>query len=187
MDRAMEPDPDAELVMRTGRGDRAAAQALMARHLPKMLALARRMLAGRDEAEAEDAVQEAFLKVWRHAGRWRPGKAKFETWLYRVVLNQCYDRLRRKPTANLETAAEVADGAPLPGSGLEAAERASAVTAALNRLPERQKAALLLCHFEEMSNIKAAEAMGLSVEAMESLLSRGRRTLRAMLSDLKEG
>lgn len=182
----METDPDGELVVRIGRGDRVAAQSLMARHLPKMLSLARRMLAGRGEAEAEDAVQEAFLKVWLHAGRWKPGQAKFETWLYRVVLNQCYDRLRKRTTAPLEAAADTPDPAPLPGAALEAAERAKAVEAALARLPKRQRAALLLCHFEEKGNVAAAEALGISVEAIESLLSRGRRALRALLAEFKE-
>lgn len=182
----MQLDPDADLVVRIGRGDRAAAQILLARHLPKMLSLARRMLAMRDPAEAEDAVQEAFLKVWRNAGRWRPGKAKFETWIYRVVLNQCYDRLRKKPMAALDAAAAVVDPGPAPGAALEAEQRAKAVENALARLPERQRAALLLCHFEEMGNIEAAEAMRISVEAIESLLSRGRRNLRNMLADLKE-
>src|ERR1700749_3366672 len=103
-------DPDADLVARTGRGDRAAAQALMARHLPKMLTLARRMLA--NQAEAEDAVQDAFLRLWTHAARWQPGGARFETWLYRVTLNKCYDRLRRRPTARLDEAADIEDAAP---------------------------------------------------------------------------
>jgi RNA polymerase sigma factor (sigma-70 family) len=183
---AMLTDPDAELVLRAGRGDRAAAQCLMARHLPKMLGMARRMLAGRAPAEAEDAVQEAFLRVWTNSGRWKPGAAKFETWLTRVVLNQCYDRLRMRRTAELDAAADVPDPAPLPGRRLEAAELAAEVDNALAKLPERQRAALLLCHFEEMSNIAAAEAMGVGVEAMESLLARGRRSLRTMLGHLKE-
>jgi RNA polymerase sigma factor (sigma-70 family) len=182
----MNIDPDAELVMRVGLGDRAAAQVLMTRHLPKMLCLARRMLSGRGDVEAEDAVQEAFLKVWTHAGRWQPGKARFETWLYRVVLNQCYDRLRKKPLAALEAAADVPDPAPAPDSRLLSADVAGAVAAALAKLPERQRAALMLCHFEEMSNVKAAEVMGLSVEAVESLLARGRRSLRTQLASLKE-
>ena len=112
----MKIDPDAGLVARAGKGDRAAAQALMARHLPKMLTLARRML--HDPAEAEDAVQEAFLRLWTHAARWRPGRAKFETWLYRVTLNQCYDRLRKKPVEPLEAAADVPDGAARRHSAL---------------------------------------------------------------------
>ena len=177
-------DPDADLVARAGRGERAAAQALMARHLPKMLALARRMLPGR--GEAEDAVQEAFLKLWTHAARWRPGRAKFETWLYRVTLNQCYDRLRRRPMQDLDAAAHVPDPAPGPDAALGAAALAGEVAAALASLPPRQRAAIVLCHYREASNIEAAEILGLSVEGLESLLARGRRALRLKLAHLKE-
>lgn len=178
-------DPDTDLVARAGHGDRAAAQALMARHLPGMLALARRMLAG--QSEAEDCVQEAFLKVWTHAGRWKPGKAKFETWLYRVTLNQCYDRLRKRPTEPLEAAADIPDGGDSPDRGLETAALEAEVSAALADLPERQRAAILLCHYQERGNIEAAEILGISVEALESLLARGRRTLRMTLSHLRDG
>jgi RNA polymerase sigma-70 factor (ECF subfamily) len=181
----MKIDPDAGLVARAGKGDRAAAQALMARHLPKMLTLARRML--HDPAEAEDAVQEAFLRLWTHAARWRPGRAKFETWLYRVTLNQCYDRLRRKPTLELTAAAHVADPARGPQAELESADLAAEVEAALAELPARQRAAILLCHTQERGNVEAAEILGVSVEALESLLSRGRRTLRIRLAHLKDG
>ena len=177
-------DPDAELVARAGRGDRAAAEALMARHMPRLLTLARRMLW--TQAEAEDAVQDAFLKAWTHAARWRPGAAKFETWLYRVTLNACYDRLRRKRPAGLDEAMAVADTAPAPDAGLDAGRVAAEIEAALATLPERQKAAILLCHFKDCGNIEAAEILGLSVEALESLLARGRRTLRGRLSHLRD-
>jgi len=179
----MVTDPDTDLVVRVGKGDRMAAQALMARHSPAMLALARRMLSG--QAEAEDCGQEAFLKVWTHAAKWQPGKAKFETWLYRVVLNQCYDRLRKKVPEPLEAAADVADGADPPDRALEVADLAFAVDAALKTLPERQRAALLLCHYQERGNVEAAEMLGVSVEALESLLARGRRTLRLKLAHLR--
>lgn len=179
----MKFDPDSELVARVGMGDRAAAQALMARHLPGMLRLARRMLPS--QAEAEDCVQDAFLKLWTHAGRWKPGQAKFETWLYRVTLNQCYDRLRKKPVLGLEAAAGVADGAPAADAVLVGAGIAAEVQAALETLPERQRAAVLLCHYQEHGNIEAAEILGVSVEALESLLARARRTLRTKLSHLR--
>jgi RNA polymerase sigma-70 factor, ECF subfamily len=181
----MKADPDADLVARVGRGDRAAAQALMARHLPKMLALSRRMLSR--EAEAEDCVQDAFLKVWTHAARWRPGEAKFETWLYRVTLNQCYDRLRKKPMAALDAAANIPDSRPGPDAELQGAAVAAEVEGALAELPERQRAAIVLCHYQERGNIEAAEILGISVEALESLLARGRRTLRMKLAHLKGG
>jgi len=176
-------DPDTDLVARAGQGDRAAAQALMGRHLSKLLTLARRMLG--DPAEAEDAVQETFLKLWTHAARWQPGKAKFETWLYRVTMNKCYDRLRRRSTAKLDEAAEVADPALPADRVLENAGVASEIEKALADLPERPRAAILLCHHQECGNIEAAEILGISVEALESLLARGRRTLRARLGHLK--
>ena len=181
----MTSDPDAELVARAGRGERAAAQALMARHLAPMLALARRMLA--DPVEAEDAVQDAFIQLWTHAARWEPGRAKFSTWLYRVTLNKCYDRLRRRPAASLDEAAEIADPAPEPDHALQHAAVSAQIEAALAALPDRQRAAIQLCHFRGCGNIEAAEILGLSVEALESLLARGRRALRTKLAHLKDG
>jgi len=178
-------DPDTDLVARAGRGDRAAAQALMARHLPKMLTVARRMLG--NQAEAEDAVQDAFLKLWTHAARWQPGRALFETWLYRVVLNKCYDRLRRKPAAKLDEAMEIADPAAGADDLLLGSALAKEIEAALTELPERQRAAIILCHYQGCGNIEAAEILGISVEALESLLSRGRRTLRIRLGHLRDG
>ncbi len=177
-------DPDADLVARAGRGDRAAAQALMARHLPRLLTLARRMLG--DPAEAEDAVQDTFIQLWTHAARWEPGRARFSTWLYRVALNKCYDRLRRRPAARLDEAAEIADPAPGPDAGLHTAALSAQVEAALAALPERQRAAIQLCHFQDCGNIEAAEILGVSVEALESLLARGRRALRTKREHLRD-
>src|SRR6201996_8155828 len=110
-------DLDAQDVAEAGGGDRAAAARLIARHSARLLTVARRMLRG--QAEAEDVVQDVFLKLWTHAARWRPGAAKFETWLYRVTLNACYDRLRRRGGEPLEAAMAVPDNAPPPDAGLD--------------------------------------------------------------------
>ncbi|MGD9815070.1 MAG: RNA polymerase sigma factor [Hyphomonadaceae bacterium] len=178
-------DPDAELVRRAGAGDARAAEQLVRRHLPRMVGLARRML--NDAAEAEDVAQEVFLRVWREAPRWKPGAAKFETWMHRVALNLCYDRLRRRrekpdPDAGLA----VADSVPLPSEVWLARQRAARVQAALADLPERQRAAIALVHFQELSNIAAAEMLEISVEALESLLARGRRAMKAALADVAQ-
>jgi RNA polymerase sigma factor (sigma-70 family) len=178
-------DPDGELVARVGRGDRGAAQVLIDRHLPKLMTLARRMLG--DPVEAEDVVQESFLRLWKHAGAWRPGQAKFETWLYRVTLNQCYDRLRRRPTASLDDAVHVTDPAPDPETHLNKRDVTNAISRAIEQLPHRQRAAIVLCHYQECGNVEAAEILGISVEALESLLARGRRALREKLRHLREG
>jgi RNA polymerase sigma factor (sigma-70 family) len=107
-------DPDGELVARVGAGDRAAARLLVARHVDKLLALARRMLG--DGAEAEDAVQDTFLKLWTHAARWQPGGAKFETWLFRVAINACYDRLRKRGLSRSTRRRRRSDPHPAPNA-----------------------------------------------------------------------
>jgi RNA polymerase sigma-70 factor (ECF subfamily) len=174
-------DPDEDLVLRVGRGDADAVRALVARKLPRMLALAQRMLV--DTAEAEDVAQEVFLRVWRHAPSWRPGSARFDTWMHRVALNLCYDRLRRRRERPTATPPEQVDPGPGPDRGLRAEEVGRSVAQAMATLPERQREAIVLCHYQELSNIAAAEVMGLSVEALESLLARGRRALRVRLAD----
>jgi RNA polymerase sigma factor (sigma-70 family) len=179
---AVSADPDEELVRRVGQGDPAAIQAMVARKLPRMLALAQRMLG--DAVEAEDVAQEAMLRAWKQAPHWVPGKAKFDTWLHRVGLNLCYDRLRRRREIPTEAPPDRPDDGPAPDRGLLTAELGMRVDAALRRLPDRQREAIVLCHYQELTNIEAAALMSVSVEALESLLSRGRRTLRQTLADM---
>lgn len=173
-------DPDADLVRRIGQGDARATRELVERHAGRMLALARRMLG--DEAEAEDVTQEVFLRVWRTAARWRPGAAKFETWMHRVTLNLCYDRLRRRRERTMEILPERIDEGPSPFDAVSATDRARRVETALRKLPERQRAAITLVSHQDLTNVEAAAAMEVSVEALESLLSRARRSLRAELA-----
>ena len=179
-----EADPDEELVLRAGQGDPAAVQALVTRKLRRVLNLAERMLG--DPAEAEDVAQETFFRAWRYAAGWRPGAAKFDTWLHRVALNLCYDRLRRRREQVMAEPPDMVDPGPAPDRGLEAEDIGGRVRLAMLALPERQREAIVLCHYQELGNIEAAQVMGLSVEALESLLSRGRRALRGALTDLMQ-
>ena len=176
-------DSDDQLLARVAVGDPAATRAMVARKLPRLLSLAGRLLG--DAAEAEDVAQEAFLRIWKQASRWRPGEARFDTWLHRVALNLCYDRLRRRRELAFADPPDRADDGPGPDRGLQAADTGRRVGAALQSLPDRQREAIVLCHYQELGNIEAAAAMGVSVEALESLLGRGRRALRAALGDMK--
>ena len=135
-----------------------------------------------DRAEAEDVVQEAMLRLWRVAPEWRQGEAKISTWLYRVVLNLCTDRIRKKRPEALDEVPEPEDGQPGALAGLIEQDRIQALEAALERLPERQRQAVVLRHLEGLGNPEIAEVMDIGVEAVESLIARGKRSLTALLS-----
>ncbi|MGP8437742.1 RNA polymerase sigma factor [Paraburkholderia fungorum] len=175
-----ERDPDAELLAGVARQDPAAVRSLVARKLPRLLALATRMLG--DRMEAEDVAQEVFVRIWKQAPRWREGEAKVDTWVHRVALNLCYDRLRGRREVPDDDLPDEVDPAALPDATLEARAQDERVREALAALPARQREALVLNYYQEMSNIDAAALMGITVDALESLLARARRNLRAQLA-----
>jgi RNA polymerase sigma-70 factor (ECF subfamily) len=132
-------------------------------------------------------AQETFVRVWKQAPHWREGEARFDTWLHRVAMNLCYDRLRtRRDAVDEEAADRLTDEAVAcagePEAALEARQHSERVRAALAALPPRQREALVLTYYQELSNAQAASLMGLSVDALESLLVRARRGVRAQLA-----
>ena len=171
-------DADDVLMLRAGRGDRVACQVLVERHLGRTTSFAQRMLGTR--TDAEDAAQEVFLRVWSAAPRWKAGTARFTTWLHRVAMNVCLDRIARRRETTQEIP-DVADDRAQPPEALAETDTARHVRAALATLPDTQRAAVTLCHFQGLRNDEAAEVLGVSIEALESLLARGRRALRAQL------
>jgi RNA polymerase sigma-70 factor (ECF subfamily) len=173
-------DPDADLIARVGRQDPVAVRLLVARKLPRLLSLATRILG--DRMEAEDVAQEAFVRVWKQAPHWREGEARFDTWLHRVALNLCYDRLRNRretPTGELP---DDADPRPGPDAALQARARDGQVQAALAKLAPRQREAIVLTYYQDLPNTESAAVMGITVDALESLLARARRSLRQQLA-----
>jgi len=178
-----EADPDLDLVRGIAEGEATAFRALVDRHLDRVLRLAERLMSNR--ADAEEIAQEVFARVWRHAANWKSGNARYSTWLHRVTVNLCQDRLRRRRDVDLDTIAEMPSGEPGADQILNRQAVARRVAHALDGLPERQRMAIIMCHYEGMGNKEAAGLLDISVEALESLLSRGRRALKAALIDEK--
>lgn len=178
--------PDETLLVLYARGDAEAARELTDRMLPRALSVATRVLG--DRAEAEDVAQEAMLRLWRIAPDWQTSQAKVSTWLYRVTMNLCIDlqRKRRGGTVALDDAPDPADNAPSAAEQLVAKARSDALQDALAQLPDRQRQAVVLRHLEELANPEIAEILGVSVEAVESLVARGKRGLTAALNQRRD-
>ena len=170
---------DEDLMQRVGAGDAEACRVLVERHLGRVVAFADRVLG--NPSDARDVAQDVFARVWTSAASWRPGPARFTTWLHRVALNLCLDRLARRREATLDDAPDPIDPGANPARRVEEDETARIVGAAVAALPERQRVALALCHYQGLRNDEAAEIMDVTVEALESLLARARRTLRERL------
>ncbi|NOX74643.1 MAG: RNA polymerase sigma factor [Alphaproteobacteria bacterium] len=174
---------DDVLLVLYANGDRTAASALTLRLTPMVFSLASRVL--NDPTEAEDVVQDAMLRLWKMAPDWRQGEAKVSTWLYRVTSNLCTDRLRKRKGIGLEQIAEPEDERPPMDSRLQTEDRAVALRRALAELPDRQRQAVILRHFEGLANPDIAEVLRVSVAAVESLIARGKRNLARLLAGQK--
>ncbi len=176
-----EAGEDAALVAAAGAGDAAAFRSLVDRHLSAALAVARRML--RDDAEAEDIAQEALLRLWRSAEGLEVGPHGLRPWLRRVVANLCVDRMRSgKRLSVVEDVPDRVEPATQLAH-LQAQDVSHRVDAALKALPDRQRMALTLFHYEGLSQIEVGRIMGISDEAVESLLARARRSLKGALRE----
>ena len=180
---AADPRDDDVLVRRIAGGDRRAWVVLVDRHAVPLQRYAWRIIG--DQAEAEDVVQDAMIRLLDKVPTWEPGKAKLRTWLFRVTTNLCIDRKRRQRPDSLDSRPDVDD--PMSGARLAAQfDVTRKVKAALAALPARQRVAVTLVHYEGFSQVEGAAMLGVSVDAFESLVARGRRGLRAGLADVAE-
>ena len=172
-------DSDAALMRLVAGGDERAFRQLAGRHLDGMLRLARKMLGS--AVGADDVAQEALLRVWMHAGRWRPERSRLTTWLYTIVYRLCIDRLRGQRTEPLERALEAADPAPGAFETLARAGELRQLARALAALPPRSRAALTLFYYQELTGPEAAAVLGVSLRAFWSLLHRARQAIQQQM------
>ena len=176
---------DDRLLAAIAEGDRTAGAELVKRHLSYVLHICRSKLG--NPAEAEEAAQDVFMSVWKHAGSWESGNAKVTTWLYRIASNRCIDILRRrKPTKDIADIAEPADEREDLEHAQSLADRNRLLLNALAVLSDDQRRAIELVYYGEMKQMEAAEKMGISLAALESLLRRARSKLNDELRPLKE-
>jgi len=170
---------DGTLMQRVAAGDAQALAAIADRHTPMLFAVAWRMLG--DAAEAEDVVQEAMTKAWVKAASWTPVGGGLGGWLRRIATNLCIDRQRKRAFVSDAEIPERADESPAADVLIDEARRQAAVAAAMQALPDRQRAAIVLTYYEGVSNAEAAAVLGIGVKALESLLVRARQGLSRSL------
>lgn len=175
---------DATLLARFQGGENAAFGILVRRHTTRFYRVAYRFMNHR--TEAEDVVQDAFLKLWEKPDSWRAdGGSAFTTWFYRVVVNLCLDRKKKKESLPLSEDLPVPDSRLSQEESLMVQEREKRLEAQIALLPQRQRTALNLCFYEGLSNQEAAEIMGLRLKALQSLVMRAKMTLKLKLIDEK--
>jgi RNA polymerase sigma-70 factor (ECF subfamily) len=178
-------DPGWEALAQVAAGDGEAFARLVESHQERLLRLCERLLG--DAEEARDAAQEVFLKAFRKAGSVRP-QGQVYTWLYRVAVNHCLNKLRRRRLVRFlrwenpgepETPAALdpTDGAADPAAALEARRRWQATRHAIAGLPESQRSVLVLVRFEGLSYKQVAEILGITEGAVESRLFRAMRRI----------
>lgn len=165
------------LICRIKEGNHDAFSILVNRHSNRFYRIAYRLVSSKDDAE--DIVQEAFLKLWDRPNLWNPGKgAKFTTWFYRVVINLCFDHRKKKKLINLPEDIEFSDENPGPDVLYDVHQKQALLDRFIHELPERQQLALNLCFYEGLSNYEAAQIIGVKVKALQSLVMRAKTTLK---------
>lgn len=170
------------------RGDRRALGELIALHGRSLTLVATRFLGNPEDAD--EVMQDVFLRVWRHAQKYDPARARVKTWLYRITVNICIDRQRRTSLRRFigldDPPVEIADPQPGAADRLESRRELAHVRGAIADLPARQRMALLLSAVAELDTTEVAAAMAVSNGAVEQLLVRARRTLRKTIAESEE-
>ena len=174
---------DRELMQAVCVGSRSAYQSLVKRHLKSISHYAYRLLG--NQKDTQDITQEVFLRLWINAQKWNTEKSKLTTWLHRIAHNLCIDYLRKHTRMQTQDSFddEAADSSSNNEESTEETnDKTKLLREALSALPENQRSALSLCHYQGFSNKEAAAIMNISVKALESAIARAKRSLRVKLT-----
>ncbi|MCP4395128.1 MAG: sigma-70 family RNA polymerase sigma factor [Alphaproteobacteria bacterium] len=175
---------DEDLMKDVANGSQASFTKLVNRHIHPAIGYANKMTSGNHEAE--EAVQEAFIKIWEHAPSWQPDRATFKTWFYRILTNKCIDILRKNKKIIIGVDENQIDNEHKHAEEqLEKKQQNQLIVSYIDKLPERQKSALMLSYYEGFSNKEAAEILDVGIKGFESLLVRARKTLRETMKDVR--
>jgi RNA polymerase sigma-70 factor (ECF subfamily) len=186
---------DEELMLAICKGDQSAYQAVVKEHLKPISHYAYRLLG--NQKDTEDITQETFLKLWINAATWQPEKSKLTTWLHRITHNLCVDYLRKHSRVqtqdnfeeHLVDSSEETNDRNVDFTQRDLcrdSEKIRILDSALNQLPESQRSAIMLCTVQNFSNKEAAVIMDISVKALESIIARGKRTLKSIIRTMAD-
>ncbi|HVV09099.1 RNA polymerase sigma factor SigM [Amycolatopsis sp.] len=174
---------DADLIAAHASGDPHAFSELVRRHRDRMWAVALRTL--RDPEEAADALQDAFISAFRAAGNFR-AESQVTTWLHRIVVNACLDRVRRKQARPTVPLPETGFNEPAaPRDSMADRETRLVISDALAQLPEEQRAPIVLVDVEGYSVSETAKMLGIAEGTVKSRCARGRAKLAKVLGHLR--
>lgn len=176
-------DSDEFLMQRVQQRDESAFTTLVHRHTRSIHAFVYRLCG--DQGDAEDLTQETFLRVWERANHWKPNAVKVTTWIHQIARNLCIDSFRRTQSIKRTVTTESVETAEAPIHELEATEQATAIRSAIAALPERQRTALVLCQVQGWSQQDAAQVLDTTINGIQALIGRARRTLRNDLVKLQ--
>lgn len=175
---------EADLIKQSVAGDESAYQLLIEKHLPSLSNYVMRMMA--NTAEAEDIIQETFIRLWSRGNKFNPEVARLTTWLHNIAHNLCIDHFRKVNRIVDDPALQTVTETSGPEEKLSQQGLVKSVQEAMMSLPERQRSAIIMCHYQGLSNKDAAVVLDVSVDALESLMARGRHKLRKLLASDNE-
>lgn len=181
---------DVDLMPMVASGNHDAFTEIVRRHTQRFFSLAFRSL--QHQGDAEDVVQSAFIKLWQNPQAWNSEKSQFTTWFYRVIVNACHDHRRKNKRLvdvddqTIEAATQaVSSEQHLLESQQQVSWRQQCLEVAIDRLPASQRDALNLVVYSELPQKQAAEVMGISLKALESLLVRARRAMAKTVNEMR--